>query len=90
MNKAEASTQAAMLIKSKRWDQIHKHGWSTEHDDAHASGELANAAAAFATGRGELWPWEEHFNPSGGYLESLTNAGALILAEIERELRATR
>lgn len=74
--------------------------WPPEHDDRHTLGELAMNAVALAiegteaeifhphSGRGEYYdPWglvERHKNQT---IRSLEIAGALIAAEIDRELR---
>lgn len=61
----------AELISNERNRQINRLGWSAEHDDDHASGELAMAAACYAApgriyrcvfGKDkttfiEPWPW---------------------------------
>lgn len=63
----------AELIASERLRQINIEGWSDTHDDGHDCGELALAAACYATPiliykRGEYanqvcfadpWPWDE-------------------------------
>lgn len=88
------------LIQLERARQVSK-GWTPEHDDLHADGEIALAAACYAlTSRVEvegiprminaLWPWErEAFHPKGA-ITDLVRAGALIVAEIERRLRTER
>lgn len=35
-------------IASERQRQIEQEGWTTEHDDTHADGEMARAAACYA------------------------------------------
>lgn len=61
------------LIAAERQRQIEKKGWSAEHDDGHDGGELAMAAACYATpdlicveerhansiGFIDPWPWDE-------------------------------
>ena len=59
-------------IAAERQRQIDAEGWSTDHDDAHADGQLAIAGAAYAFygGAGDkvrafypagqpplMWPW---------------------------------
>ena len=39
-------------IATERRRQIHKEGWSREHDDHHAQGEMARAAACYAMAAG--------------------------------------
>lgn len=76
----------ADLIAAERKRQLEAEGWSFEHDDEHNRGELALAAAAYATGRVTLWPWpgEGSFKPTGDSTRDLVKAGALIAAEIDR------
>ena len=80
-------------IAAERQRQIEAEGWTPEHDDSHADGELAAAASCYATGRkGDDWPWsDEWWKPTHGINGSrrdLVKAGALIVAEIERLDRA--
>lgn len=84
----------ATLIAEEREEQ--KTQWSNEHDDDHDAGELELAAVALifldkdpgsAVG---CWPWEP--KRLDGYVEKgrvqqLITAGALIAAELDRELR---
>lgn len=35
-------------IRAERCRQMHAEGWTPEHDDTHAAGELAKAAACYA------------------------------------------
>ena len=86
------------LITEERQRQISQEGWTPEHDDTHADGELAAAAVAYAeyyltNGHDEtpppMWPFSpECFSPSGD-LRMLVKAGALIAAEIDRLQRLT-
>lgn len=93
-------------IAAERLRQINIEGWTVEHDDAHGSDEIAQAAACYADPRRKMfpndggepmpvrWPWAaEWWKPSDRRRE-LVKAGALIVAEIERldraELRATK
>lgn len=73
------------LIAAERQRQIEAEGWTTEHDDGHREGDLAQAAAAYALNDEELWPWEADgsWNP-GEYGRRLVKAGALLAAEIDR------
>lgn len=81
-------TQAAADVLAERKRQIEEERWTPEHDDEHADGELAIAAAhyaAFDTGANvyddlEIQEWLK----PGSHRENLVKAGALILAEIER------
>lgn len=75
--------------------QITGEGYSLAHDDQHVDGELAQAAAAYASlgarqwaDAAQCWPWEGQMNTAHMPREALVIAGALILAEIERLDRA--
>ena len=78
-------------VVAERQRQIDGEGWTVAHDDQHNNGELAKAAAAYAsygasfTVPNGLWPWSnEWWKPTGSKRRALVKAGALILAEIER------
>lgn len=77
-------------IVAERINQV-RHGFTPAHDDAHEAGELASAAACYATGsRADgLWPWAaEWWKPGRDPRRCLVKAAALIVAEIERLDRA--
>lgn len=87
-------------VSVERRRQVEAEGWSPEHDDEHADGSLAKAAACYAVGyrihasNGEdglrpawVWPHRWEWNPADRRRE-LVKAGALIVAEIERLDRA--
>lgn len=90
---------AIALIEAERERQINKEGWTPEHDNLHAEGELAVAAACYAlpfvTRLNEmiiiakLWPfaWGWWKPTPENRIKELTKAGALIVAELERFLR---
>jgi len=44
-------TKAATDVLAERERQKSVEGWTAEHDDEHAGGEMAGAAACYATGR---------------------------------------
>lgn len=77
------------LIAKERARQIAVKGYTTQHDDEHDFGEIAQAAVEFAA------PYSNHLTPdSWAYkrddhtrLEQLAKAGALIVAEMERLVR---
>lgn len=83
------------LIAAERLRQQSEEGYNKEHDLEHCNGELAEAAACYATKRHSydvamglqtpwFWPWEaEHWKPVDR-VRSLVKAGALIAAEIDR------
>lgn len=78
-------------IAAERRRQIEVEGWSSEHDDAHAGGEMADAAACYAHGEliqdeadGRLWPWSEDWWKPKDRRSDLVRAAALLVAEIDR------
>lgn len=85
-------------IADERRRQIEAEGWTPAHDDEHAQGELARAAACYAlagndtAGREkasasrapECWPFETKWWKPRGQRRNLIRAAALIVAEIER------
>lgn len=95
---ARPATKALEDIASERHRQIEVEGWTPEHDDCHAHGELAAAAATYAVLRShvgaingpgsamleELWPWNASWWKPTSPRRDLIKAGALIVAEIER------
>ena len=92
------------LIAEERAWQISVEGWTPEHDDKHAAGEIAMAAACYAlvpfvrdsapaggvTPRFRFWPWSHRWwKPAPeDRVRELVKAGALIAAEIDRLQRA--
>lgn len=90
-----------VLVERKR--QLTK-GYDPAHDDEHTAGEIGAMAAFYAmpdacrdwpateTGYGATWgdairP-EGWVGKTGDRVEELTKAAALVMAELERELRA--
>lgn len=86
------------LIAAERRRHVTAEGWTPEHDDEHAHGEMAIAAACYALPRcrertdlqASAWPWaREWWKPTpDDRVRELVKAGALIAAEIDRLLRA--
>ena len=87
------------LIAEERQRQIEKEGWTPEHDDQHNTGDLAHAAAAYASAElyrrtasegydntPHIWPFERKWwKPTpDDRIRELQKAGALIAAEIDR------
>jgi hypothetical protein len=80
------------LAAAERHRQIGEEGYTPAHDDIHEGGELALAAAAYATppiwrtDLGRVWPWaDEGWRPSPkDRRRELVKAIALLLAEDER------
>lgn len=92
-------------ILAERQRQISEKGYDSAHDDKHAPGELATAAAAYALrtllpdSAESVYPWmTEGFAgvptapPEGdaNYISNLVTASALLLAEIERVVRKSK
>lgn len=81
-------------IAAERRRQIEQEGWTPEHDDTHASGELAIAAACYVLSSSgfkrealwEIWPesWGVSWFKPTDCRRDLVKAGALIAAEIAR------
>ncbi|MGA4275628.1 hypothetical protein ACI2VH_02665 [Ralstonia nicotianae] len=96
-----AETAAARDVLAERARQISAEGWTPEHDDEHADGQMALAAGYYALacafpherdiGGGRVpsyWPWDKSWWKPRDPRRNLVKAGALILAEIERLDRA--
>ncbi|PZU62344.1 MAG: hypothetical protein DI552_00300 [Brevundimonas sp.] len=80
--------RAVVDIVAERQYQISRHGWSRDHDDTHADGAIANAAADYAsTGQQPIstsWAYGSKVVDKEPRRQQLVKAGALIIAEIER------
>lgn len=101
-----AASPAALDVLAERQRQINAEGWTPEHDDEHASDEIAAFAALYAmpeacrdwdarsTGYGNTLAeaiTPEGWQPKlGDRRRELIKAGALIIAEIERLDRAAQ
>jgi len=87
------------LITEERKRQILEEGWTEDHDDYHADGQMSGAAACYAIAANELsastpylsspnpslWPWDlTWWKPGKCAIRCLVKAGALIAAEIDR------
>ena len=82
-------------IVAERRRQIEQEGWTADHDDRHANGDLSDAAACYAATDRDLrygipfgWPWSASRWKPKDRRRDLVRAGALIVAEIERLDRA--
>lgn len=85
------------LIAEERQRQLTEKGWTAEHDDQHQPGELSSGGVAYAIAAYEARPWlfcyrhwpfyMEQFHPKKDPIANLAKAGAMIAAEIDRELR---
>lgn len=75
----------AARIAAERQRQIRGEGYSPESDRRWKNGELARAAAAYATPEARvLWPFGPQFLKRGDRERELEKAGALIAAELDR------
>lgn len=94
---------AAGDVIAERQRQVETEGWTPEHDDEHAKGEMARAAACYVLVAAAtlaplktaarhvvewLWPWDARWWKPTDRRRDLVKAGALIIAEIERLDRA--
>jgi len=98
--RASASINALEMVRKERQRQAESEGYTPEHDDLHDEGQLAAAAAGYAAGvdlvydgdaSGPVWPFEGNVEDAvegKSRLRQLIIAGALVVAEIERRLRA--
>lgn len=87
------------MIADERRAHVEQKGYTADHDDTHAGGELAVAGAALAaygTGFGltspdgsieESNPWGLVWKHKNNRVRQLAIAGSLIAAEIDRLLR---
>lgn len=89
-----ASKDGATLIAEERQRQIAQEGWTAEHDDQWADGQLADAAGCYALEDNPnadidaIWPWDAQWWKPKDRKRNLIRAGALIAAEIDRLQRA--
>lgn len=95
--------QAWLDVQAERRRQITAEGWTPEHDDEHADGQMAQAAGCYALHAGGIgtdwpdglqngaalfWPWDRDSWKPTTPRRDLVKACALALAEIERLDRA--
>lgn len=78
------------LIASERQRQIEAEGYSSWHDDQHVRNDLVAAAYCYMYGENTCWPWNPSYWKPTDRIRNLTKAGALIAAEIDRLLRASK
>lgn len=90
------------LIAQERQRQISVEGWTPEHDASHRWGQMSIAAACYAVEgtdasvsypnddpEGSGWPWGADWWKPKDRVRNLVRAGALIAAEIDRQLGTT-
>lgn len=83
------------LVAKERTRQIVEKGYTSEHDDEHTDGSIADAAACYATDQTEyidlsnLWPWNFEFFKKDDHdrKQQLIIAAAFINAEYDRIVR---
>lgn len=89
----------ALAIVAERRRQIEAEGWTPDHDLDHKPGELATAGACYAMARGThvlhgevihapqpaAWRWAPQWWKPADRRRNLVKAGALILAELDRD-----
>lgn len=88
----------ALAIVAERRRQIEAEGWTPDHDLDHRKGELALAGATYALyarhDRRHVcppeWPWDREWWKQHSFRRDLVKAGALILAEIDRDDHARK
>lgn len=94
----------AELIADERTRQIVDEGWSFEHDAEHTEEELIDAAHCYINAKRYRevyfqedavplrWPWDEDWwKPTPeDRIRELVKAGALIAAEIDRQIQIER
>ncbi|MGD8185463.1 hypothetical protein ACP9M8_16345 [Pseudomonas aeruginosa] len=95
--------QAWLDVQAERRRQIEAEGWTPQHDDEHADGQMAQAAGCYALHAGGIgtdwpdgrqngsalfWPWDKDWWKPTTPRRDLVKACALALTEIERLDRA--
>ncbi|EIU5571413.1 TPA: hypothetical protein ACHP3Q_001518 [Pseudomonas aeruginosa] len=95
--------QAWLDVQAERRRQVEAEGWTPQHDDEHADGQMAQAAGCYAlhaggvgtdwpdgrqNGSALFWPWDKDWWKPTTPRRDLVKACALALAEIERLDRA--
>lgn len=97
-------TEGVKLISEERREQLEKHNWSLEHDKTHSHGELIKMAAILCTNGTDVkvtsnvgdefvsgshvWGLESKLSGDKNKVHRLKVAGALIAAELDKELAA--
>ncbi|HFE8800305.1 TPA: hypothetical protein ACGA04_001602 [Pseudomonas aeruginosa] len=91
--------QAWLDVQAERRRQVEAEGWTPQHDDEHADGQMAQAAGCYALHAGGIgtdwpdgrqngsalfWPWDKDWWKPTTPRRDLVKACALALAEIER------
>lgn len=81
-------------VADERLRQISVEGYTTDHDDEHTDGSIANAAAHYicADDNINLWTWDKNFDKKEKHSrdKQLLIGSAMTVAEMERRNRATK
>jgi hypothetical protein len=79
-------SQVIADILAERLRQIEVEGFSPVRDDGYTQGQLANAAACYATQTPLHWPpdWDQKWWKPTTRRRDLVKAAALLVAELER------
>lgn len=96
MEQTKSNKTGIELIAEERAEQTAKHGWTAEHDDTHDRAEMAIVAAELLCegtdasvgdrgGRRDMWRLCHKLR--NDRIHRLKVAGALVAAELDRELR---
>ena len=82
-------SRAARDVLTERCRQVEVEGWTPEHDDVCRHGDMATAAACYATmGRHHFpnpgspppqWPWADYWWKPSTYRRNLVKAAALLI-----------
>ncbi|HEY4774281.1 MAG TPA: hypothetical protein VIH40_05620 [Xanthobacteraceae bacterium] len=87
----------ALAVLAERARQVSHEGWTSEHDDGHAAGELAKAGACYALWAGAraagpppYWPWQAGWWKPADTRRDLVKGCALMMAEGEKFDRARK
>lgn len=95
-NVPSLSTSGMAMVLERQRQQLVK-GYIPERDESYTQGELERAAACYAFQAAGLqpfpymrfWPWPHHAMKACDATESLTRAGALFLAAMDRKTAQT-
>lgn len=94
INNMEHLNNGCELIAKERERQINELGYDVKNDELYSKNELSDAAICYAMTETRrfvdnfVWPWDKKFwKPTPeDRIKELTKAGALIAAQIDREL----
>lgn len=98
-SRREMANSPHELIAAERQRQIKIEGWTADHDDAHPENEMLRAgliyyynivnplALEYRDGVPAGWPWHRDWWKPKDPVRDLVRAGALCVAEIDRDTR---